>query len=104
MAEGVGFEPTVGLRLRLISSQVPLTTQPPFRQLNNNNWQITQTNQSDHSTLPSDTSRMPKRPTPPEPDPEPLWQNTPYANLVRHVPSDKYFARVRVAGKLIRRS
>jgi hypothetical protein len=30
MAEGVGFEPTVGLLLLLISSQVPLTTQPPF--------------------------------------------------------------------------
>jgi hypothetical protein len=31
LAEGVGFEPTVALRLRLISSQVPSTTQPPFR-------------------------------------------------------------------------
>jgi len=31
MAEGRGFEPPVGLLLRLISSQVPLTTQPPFR-------------------------------------------------------------------------
>ena len=31
VAEGRGFEPPVGLRLRLISSQVPLTTQPPFR-------------------------------------------------------------------------
>ena len=30
LAEGVGFEPTVALPLRLISSQVPLTTQPPF--------------------------------------------------------------------------
>ena len=30
MAEGVGFEPTVAFRLRLISSQVPSTTQPPF--------------------------------------------------------------------------
>src|SRR5690242_8294270 len=30
VAEGVGFEPTVGLLLRLISSQVPSTTQPPF--------------------------------------------------------------------------
>ena len=30
MAEGRGFEPPVALRLRLISSQVPLTTQPPF--------------------------------------------------------------------------
>src|SRR5207248_1032329 len=31
LAEGRGFEPPVGLPLRLISSQVPLTTQPPFR-------------------------------------------------------------------------
>jgi hypothetical protein len=31
MAEGVGFEPTVALRLLLISSQMPLTTQPPFQ-------------------------------------------------------------------------
>jgi hypothetical protein len=31
MAEGVGFEPTVELPLLLISSQMPLTTQPPFR-------------------------------------------------------------------------
>ncbi len=31
LAEGVGFEPTVALRLLLISSQVPLTTQPPFQ-------------------------------------------------------------------------
>ena len=30
MAEGEGFEPPVALRLRLISSQVPSTTQPPF--------------------------------------------------------------------------
>ena len=30
LAEGVGFEPTVALRLLLISSQMPLTTQPPF--------------------------------------------------------------------------
>ena len=31
MAEGVGFEPTVEFPLLLISSQVPLTTQPPFQ-------------------------------------------------------------------------
>ena len=31
VAEGVGFEPTVALRLLLISSQMPLTTQPPFQ-------------------------------------------------------------------------
>src|ERR1039458_3685785 len=33
LAEGVGFEPTVALRLLLISSQMPLTTQPPFQSL-----------------------------------------------------------------------
>ena len=33
LAEGVGFEPTLGLPLSLISSQVPSTTQPPFRTL-----------------------------------------------------------------------
>ncbi len=32
------------------------------------------------------------------------WQKTQYANLVRYVPSGIYFARLRVAGKLIRRS
>lgn len=30
LAEGRGFEPPVGLLLLLISSQMPLTTQPPF--------------------------------------------------------------------------
>jgi hypothetical protein len=32
------------------------------------------------------------------------WQNTHYANLVRYKPSKKYFARIRINGKLIRRS
>ncbi len=36
--------------------------------------------------------------------PSPDWQKTNYSNLVRYVPSGKYFARVRVKGKLIRRS
>ena len=31
LAEGVGFEPTDELPHLLISSQMPLTTQPPFR-------------------------------------------------------------------------
>src|SRR5687767_5252596 len=38
LAEGRGFEPPVGLPLLLISSQMPLTTQPPFppvRQIRN---------------------------------------------------------------------
>ena len=36
--------------------------------------------------------------------PKDLWLKTPYANLVRHVPSGVYFSRIRVRGKLIRRS
>jgi hypothetical protein len=40
LAEGEGFEPPVRLPVRLISSQVPLTTQPPFRSFATNNLQF----------------------------------------------------------------
>src|SRR5437667_5122250 len=40
--------------------------------------------------------------TPPEPDE--FWQKTQYANLIRYKPSKKYFARIRIRGKLIRRT
>jgi len=33
-----------------------------------------------------------------------LWQKTNYANLIRYVPSGMYFCRIRVQGKLIRKS
>ncbi|HOF47167.1 MAG TPA: hypothetical protein PLY00_02915 [Verrucomicrobiota bacterium] len=33
-----------------------------------------------------------------------VWQKTPSSNLLRYVPSGFYFARIRVGGKLIRRS
>ena len=36
--------------------------------------------------------------------PKDHWLKTPYANLVRYVPSGVYFSRIRVRGKLIRRS
>ena len=32
------------------------------------------------------------------------WQSTQYANLIRYVPSGKYYARIRVRGKLIKMS
>jgi hypothetical protein len=32
------------------------------------------------------------------------WQKTQFSNLVRYVPSGKYFARSRVRGKLIRKA
>jgi len=36
--------------------------------------------------------------------PKNVWLNTPFANLIRYVPSGIYFSRIRVRGKLIRRS
>jgi len=36
--------------------------------------------------------------------PKDLWLKTPFANLVRYVPTGIYFSRIRVSGKLIRRS
>ncbi|MBM3841476.1 MAG: site-specific integrase [Verrucomicrobia bacterium] len=39
-----------------------------------------------------------------ESNPANHWQKTQYANLIRYVPSGTYFARLRVRGKLIRRS
>lgn len=36
--------------------------------------------------------------------PDKLWQKTSYSNLIRYVPSGRYFARIRVKGKLIVRS
>jgi integrase len=36
--------------------------------------------------------------------PEKDWQKTQYSNLIRYVPSGTYYARLRIKGKLIRRS
>ncbi|HEX3719664.1 MAG TPA: site-specific integrase [Verrucomicrobiae bacterium] len=37
-------------------------------------------------------------------EPPKLWQKTSYANLIRYTPSGIYFCRIRVQGKLIRKS
>jgi integrase len=47
-----------------------------------------------------DTSRMSK----PDAGKNPNWQSTQYSNLIRYVPSGTYYARLRVLGKLIRKS
>ena len=54
----------------------------------------------DFLILQSDTVRMKDRIA----APKGLWLKTPFANLVRYVPSGIYFSRIRVRGKLIRRS
>lgn len=41
---------------------------------------------------------------PPPYDHGSFWKKTPFANLIRYGPSQTYFARIRVKGKLIRRS
>src|SRR6266849_4897501 len=46
--------------------------------------------------VPSQTER--------KPDADSDWLKTPYPNLIRYKPSGTYFGRVRVNGKLIRRS
>lgn len=45
-----------------------------------------------------------KQATPKAAKPSKVWQPTQYSNLIRYVPSGTYFARLRVAGKLIRQS
>ena len=39
-----------------------------------------------------------------QPDKESDWQKTPFVNLLRYKPSQVYFARLKIKGKLIRRS
>src|SRR5258708_5492028 len=105
MAEGVGFEPTVALPLRLISSQVPLTTQPPFHSFICNNLKTFEQLLFDNMILKSDTAHVKRnRKQTSAAKPGKVWQKTQYANLLRYVPSGTYFARIRVGGKLIRRS
>jgi integrase len=60
----------------------------------------TATRQFDNLILPSDTGGM-KRP---KTDKKSAWQKTQVSNLVRYTRSSIYFARIRVRGKLIRKS
>jgi integrase len=56
----------------------------------------------DNLILKYDTVCMKTKQTPS--DSQSNWQKTPFANLIRYEPSQTYFARLRVKGKLIRRS
>ena len=106
LAEGERFELSLGLPLSLISSQVPSTTQPPFHMFIYNYLEMQSQWSLDDLILRSDTVGM-KRKNAPRLRPDgrkSSWQKTPYANLVRYAPSGKYFARIRVGGKLIRQS
>ncbi len=101
LAEGARFELAIALRLRLISSQVPLTTQPPFRCLDFIGYNATfAIRQFAFSILLFYTVCMKTSKT----QQESHWQKTPVANLVRNAASGVYYARVRVAGKLIWKS
>ena len=56
----------------------------------------------DNLILQSDTNTVNAPNDPPEK--ASVWQRTPHANLIRYQPSEVYFARFRVKGKLFRRS
>ncbi|MDB6065831.1 MAG: hypothetical protein JWR26_2039 [Pedosphaera sp.] len=101
MAEGVGFEPTVGLLLLLISSQVPLTTQPPFPPLIIKHLRAKNICLIDNLLLPSDTQTVKSQNSDLK---SKLWQSTKHTNLKRYIPNGVYHAKVRIKGKLIRRS
>jgi integrase len=100
LAEGVGFEPTLGFPLSLISSQVPSTTQPPFQPFIINGLRAKSKVLLDILIPPSDTVRMENAKT----APNDVWQNTRHTNLIRYKPSGTLFARFKVKGKLVRRS
>jgi integrase len=58
----------------------------------------------DNLILLFDTVCVKSSPTQTETEKKSDWTKTPYANLVRYEPSQKYFARIRVKGKLILKS
>src|SRR6266404_5811257 len=95
VAEGEGFEPPARLPVRLISSQVPLTTQPPFHSLLINNLQLENRFEIDNLILQFDIGGMKHEGATKK---NSQWSKTQYANLIRYIPSRTYFARIRVHG------
>ena len=102
LAEGVGFEPTVRLPVLLISSQMPLTTQPPFQHIDligrNAGFHICQftfffTASPYHPPECHSCGQAGHR-----------WQKRPVAKLMRHLRSERHYARIRVRGKRIWKS
>ena len=104
MAEGVGFEPTLGFPLSLISSQVPLTTQPPFPpilfNLPSTTYENTENPDLNRSILAFYTQSMKIAISDPKPKTPSKWQRTKHTNIVRYIPSGIYHAKPRVKGKL----
>ena len=105
MAERGGFEPPVVLPTHAFQACAlnHSATSPAFKlQRFTRSWKPG----IDHLILRSDTGcvkTQQRKPTvsakPAEPD---AWQKTPYAKLVRYVPSQEHLARIRIGGKLIR--
>ena len=47
---------------------------------------------------------MKEQPKTPDSEPKRVWLKTKYANLMRYVPSENYYARFRSRGKLVWKS
>src|SRR6202012_5198842 len=85
-----------------ISSQMPLTTQPPFLIFTINDLMLVCAfGRFAFFILEFWTIRMSVTFTD---ESETCWQKTPVANLMRHRQSGNYYARIRVGGKLIWKS
>ena len=97
MVGATGFEPATSCSQSKRSSQAELRSEP------RKHWQILRFGipQVAFSILPFYTIRMN---TDSSNDKNVRWQKTPVANLVRHVQSGNYYARIRVRGKLIWKS
>jgi hypothetical protein len=95
LAEGRGFEPPVALRLLLISSQMPLTTQPPFHSFVFNAFIAFCPFLIDFGilvwyTVPIMNDSISQNP----------YQKSPVANLYSYVPTGVYYAKARIGGKI----
>jgi integrase len=98
----VGFEPTVGFPLRLISSQVPLTTQPPFLPTGYTDSQVRIVPDIVPGTETATTTSM-ARTKPCKLSSDRKWRSfSDISNLIQYVPTGVFWAKIKVRGKVIR--
>jgi len=96
VARPLGFEP----KTLCLEGRCSIQLSYGRTRANYNGLQANRNLRIDNLILQSDTARMKQT----KPGDDSLWQKTQYANLVRYKTSKAYFARIRIGGKLIRRT